>query len=84
VFDFNSVHFGEIGAIAGLLADFSDASHFDDRRFLLAICKCSGSLTISVGAGESLAILVKQNHLPATVFVACLCLRSFAFSFLEY
>jgi hypothetical protein len=41
------------------LADFSDASHFNNRGFLLPFCKSSSPLVICVDTGESLTILVK-------------------------
>ena len=50
------------------LADLPDASHFHDRGFLVPLCKASGLLMIRVDASESLAVLVKQRHLPVMVF----------------
>jgi hypothetical protein len=52
------------------LADFCDASHFYDRGFLLPLGKASGLLMIRVNATKSLAVLVKQSHLPMMMFSA--------------
>ena len=53
------------------LAELGDASHFHDRGFLLPLCKASGLLTIRVDATKSLAVLVKQSHLPMMMFSPC-------------
>jgi hypothetical protein len=61
---------GPTGLGAGL-ADFCDASHFYDRGFLLPLGKASGLRMIRVDATKSLAVLVKQSHLPMMMFSAC-------------
>ena len=49
------------------LADFDDAGHLHERGFLLPLGKSGGLLTIRVGAGKPLAVIVKDSHLPMMV-----------------
>ena len=55
------------------LAELSDASHFYDRGFLLPVCKTGGLVMIRVDSIKSLAVLVKQSHLPVMVFSTLVC-----------
>ena len=43
------------------LAELGDASHFDNWRFLLPLCKAIGLVTIRVDANKSFAIRVTRQ-----------------------
>ena len=49
------------------LTDSSDAGQLHNWRLFLPRCECNGLLMIRVHAGKSLAIFVKQRHLPVVV-----------------
>jgi hypothetical protein len=49
------------------LTDLSDAGHFYDRGFPLALCKSSGFFMVRVDTSKSFAVLVKHSRLPVMV-----------------